>query len=79
MKIEIRIEDAGGADEIEVVEVFVQAGAVVKKGDPILELATDKANQEIEAPEAGTVVEILVTENEIISPDRVLAVLEADS
>jgi pyruvate/2-oxoglutarate dehydrogenase complex dihydrolipoamide acyltransferase (E2) component len=77
MRIEIRVPDAGGADEIEVVEVFVSPGAEVKEGDAIVELATDKANQEIEAPQAGKIVEILVAQDEIITPDAVLAVLEA--
>jgi pyruvate/2-oxoglutarate dehydrogenase complex dihydrolipoamide acyltransferase (E2) component len=79
VRIEIRIEDPGEAEEIEVVEVFVAAGAHVNEGQPILELATDKANQEIEAPKAGTIAEILVAEGDIIAPDRLLAVLEADS
>jgi pyruvate/2-oxoglutarate dehydrogenase complex dihydrolipoamide acyltransferase (E2) component len=78
-RIEIRIEDAGDFDEVEVVEVFVEVGAEVTQGQPILELATDKANQEIEAPEDGTITEILVEQDEIISPDRVLAVLETAS
>ena len=79
MKVEIRIDDPGEADEIEVVEVFVEVGAQVKAGDSIVELATDKANQEIETPKAGKVVEILVAEGDIITPDRVLAILEAES
>jgi pyruvate/2-oxoglutarate dehydrogenase complex dihydrolipoamide acyltransferase (E2) component len=79
MRIEIRIEDAGGFDEIEVVELFVKPGADVKEGEAILELATDKANQEIEAPQAGKIAEILVEAGELIAPDRVLAVLETAS
>lgn len=75
-RIEIKIEDPGDAEEIEVVEVFVKAGATVKEGEAILELATDKANQDIESPAAGTIVEILVAQDEIITPDRVLAILE---
>lgn len=78
-RIEIKIEDSGGAEEVEVVELFVTPGTEVKQGDAILELATDKANQDIEAPEAGRVVEILVEQDEVITPDRVLAILETDS
>lgn len=78
-RIEIKIEDPGEAEEIEVVEVFVAPGAEVKQGEAILELATDKANQEIEAPQPGTVTEILVEQDEIITPDRVLAILETAS
>jgi pyruvate/2-oxoglutarate dehydrogenase complex dihydrolipoamide acyltransferase (E2) component len=79
MRVEIKVPDAGGAEEIEVVEVFLAPGAQVKEGDAILELATDKANQEIEAPQAGKIVEILVAQDDIIGPDQVLAVLEDGS
>jgi pyruvate/2-oxoglutarate dehydrogenase complex dihydrolipoamide acyltransferase (E2) component len=51
------------------------------EAEPIVELATDKANQEVQAPAAGKVIEILVAEGDILNPDpdRVLVVLEADS
>lgn len=73
---EVRIEDSGGYDEIEVVAVFVEVGATVAEGDSIVEVATDKANQDITAQVAGTVVEIAVNEDDIISPDQLLAVIE---
>ena len=78
MRIDVKVEGAGDAEEIEVVQVFVAVGAQVKQHDPILEVATDKANQEIVAPQDGIVVEILVATGDIIEPARPLAVLEVD-
>lgn len=75
-KTEIKIEDPGEFDEVEVVEVAVAVGDKVAEGDMLLEVATDKANLEIEAPHAGTVVEVLVEDDAIIPTDQVLMVLE---
>jgi pyruvate/2-oxoglutarate dehydrogenase complex dihydrolipoamide acyltransferase (E2) component len=74
-RLEIRVEDPGDVEEVEVVEVKVAVGDSVAKGDVLLEIATDKANMDIEAPEDGVVEELPVAEGDIISPKVVLAVL----
>jgi pyruvate/2-oxoglutarate dehydrogenase complex dihydrolipoamide acyltransferase (E2) component len=73
--VEIRIEDPGNTVEVEVIEVMVQPGAQVTAGTVLLEVATDKANAEIDAPADGVVEEVHVAEGDIIPVDRVLAVL----
>jgi pyruvate/2-oxoglutarate dehydrogenase complex dihydrolipoamide acyltransferase (E2) component len=81
MKIEILIEDAGDAGdagEIEVVELFVSAGDTVAENQPLAEVATDKANMEIAASQAGVISEILVTSGQIIDGDQVLMILETE-
>ena len=78
MRLEIKIEDPGDADEIEVANIFVNVDDRVNANQRILELATDKANMEIDAPEAGTVTEILVTIGQVIDPAQVLAVMETE-
>jgi pyruvate/2-oxoglutarate dehydrogenase complex dihydrolipoamide acyltransferase (E2) component len=75
-RIEIRIDDPGDFEEVEVVEVSVEEGATVAEGDLLLEVATDKANLEIFAPRAGTVAQVLVEEGATIPVDQVLVVLE---
>jgi len=74
-RIEIRIEDPGDATEVEVIGVKVSVGAVVAQGDVLMEVATDKANVDIEAPAAGTLEELLVAEGDVIPADGLLAVL----
>jgi pyruvate dehydrogenase E2 component (dihydrolipoamide acetyltransferase) len=76
VRIEVKIEDPGQTDEVEVMAISVEPGAKVSKGDPLLELATDKANVDLEAPEDGVVQEILVSEGDIVTVDQVFVILE---
>ena len=75
-RLEVKIDDPQGFDEVEVVRVEVAVGDTVAVGDVLLEVATDKANMDIESPASGKVTEILVAEDEIIATDAVLLVLE---
>jgi pyruvate dehydrogenase E2 component (dihydrolipoamide acetyltransferase) len=74
-RIEIIIEDPGNTEEVEVVAIEVAVGDAVTAGQALLEVATDKANMEMEAPAAGTVAEILVSEGDIVPVTQVLMVL----
>lgn len=76
-RIEIRIEDPGDSAEIEVVELRVTAGDRVRKGSVLLEVATDKANVEIEAPRDAVVEKLMVAKGDVVKVDRILAVLLA--
>lgn len=75
--IEIRIEDGGPDDEVEVIAVNAAAGDRVSTGTVLFEVATDKANVEIEAPSDGVLQAINVAVGDVVPGDRVLAVLEA--
>ena len=77
MRVEVKIVDPAGFEEVEIVRVEVAPGDVVAEGDVLLEIATDKANLDIESPSAGTVEEVLVAEGDIIPVDVVLVVLDA--
>jgi pyruvate/2-oxoglutarate dehydrogenase complex dihydrolipoamide acyltransferase (E2) component len=74
-RIDIRIEDPGDSAQIEVVEVRAAAGDQVEKGSVLLEVATDKANVEIEAPADGVVEKLMVAKGDVVKVDRILAVL----
>jgi pyruvate dehydrogenase E2 component (dihydrolipoamide acetyltransferase) len=74
-RIEIIIEDPGNTEEVEVVAIEVAVGDAVSAGQALLEVATDKANMEMEAPSAGTVAEILVSEGDIVPVTQILMVL----
>ena len=77
MRVEVKIDDPGDFEEVEVIQVAVSVGDTVAVGDVLLEIATDKANMDITAPSAGAVGEILVAEGDIIPVDRILVVLDA--
>jgi pyruvate dehydrogenase E2 component (dihydrolipoamide acetyltransferase) len=70
--VEIRIEDPGDSEELEILELSVAVGATVTAGQKLLEVAADKANLEVTAPADGVVAEILVAEGDIIHPGAVL-------
>lgn len=60
-----------------VVRLLVQAGARVTRGQVLLVLEAMKMQNEIPAPRDGIVREVRVSEGELITADRVVAVLEA--
>jgi pyruvate/2-oxoglutarate dehydrogenase complex dihydrolipoamide acyltransferase (E2) component len=74
-RIEIKIEDPGDSTELEVIAVMVAAGDRVSKGAVLIEVATDKANVEIEAPADGTVAKLFVAKGDVVRADRTLALL----
>jgi pyruvate dehydrogenase E2 component (dihydrolipoamide acetyltransferase) len=63
-------------ESIQVVKVLVQAGAGVRKDQPLLELETGKAVVEVPAPEAGTVVQVLVTPGQDVKVGQAYATFE---
>ncbi|MFI9651543.1 dihydrolipoyl dehydrogenase [Guyparkeria halopsychrophila] len=56
----INLPDIGNFDEVEIIEVLVEAGDAVEAEDSLITLETDKATMEIPAPAAGTITEMLV-------------------
>jgi pyruvate/2-oxoglutarate dehydrogenase complex dihydrolipoamide acyltransferase (E2) component len=73
--IEIMLPDPGDSTEIEVISVSVAPGDTVTAGTPLMEVATDKANADVEAPADGVIESVGVAEGDIIEPDKVLAIL----
>ncbi|OXT02316.1 dihydrolipoamide succinyltransferase [Notoacmeibacter marinus] len=62
--------------EADVGEIFVKVGDTVKADDPLLELETDKAAQEVPAPVSGVVREIAVSEGDTVEPGDLLLKIE---
>jgi len=55
---------------------LVEEGALVKEDDPIVEVATDKVDSEVQAPMEGTLVEIIAKEGSIAKIGEVIAIIE---
>ena len=53
-----------------------QVGDAVKRDEPIFEISTDKVDAEIPAPNAGILVEILVTEGQTVAVGTIVARIE---
>ncbi len=53
-------------EEGTIIQWFKQEGDQIKEGEPLLEVLTDKANMEVEAPESGVLRKILAQVDDII-------------
>ena len=69
-RLEIESEVTGN-----VWKVAVEAGASVDAGDVLMILESMKMEIPVEAPEAGTVAELRVAEEDAVEEDQVVAVL----
>jgi 2-oxoglutarate dehydrogenase E2 component (dihydrolipoamide succinyltransferase) len=56
-----------------------KVGDVVKRDEPIFEISTDKVDAEIPAPNAGTLVEVLVQDGETVEVGTVVARIETEA
>ncbi|MFN2433684.1 MAG: dihydrolipoamide acetyltransferase family protein [Gemmatimonadota bacterium] len=76
MAFEFRLPDIGeGVAEGEIVKWFVAEGDTVESDQPMVEVLTDKANVEIPAPRAGTILRILAHEGDTVPVESVLVVI----
>lgn len=67
------------AEEVTVERWMKAPGDDVSKGEQIAELMTDKAVVELEAPETGTLVEITVSEGEVVPIGATVAYIDTSS
>ena len=70
-RLEIESEVTGN-----VWEVAVEAGARVDAGDVLMILESMKMEIPVEAPQAGTVSELRVAEEDAVEEDQVIAILD---
>lgn len=71
-QIEIKIPDIGGAAQVDVIEVLVNAGDMISKDTPLVTLESDKASMEIPSPVAGQVSQILTKVGDKVSEGDVI-------
>ena len=69
-------EVSEGVESVDIAEITVALGDVIKSGAIICEVETDKAVAEIECPYAGTVKEILISAGDSVAIDTPLLVIE---
>lgn len=73
---EIRVPDMGGAENVEVIELLVQAGDAVVQDQGLIAVETDKATMEIPAPADGVIKELKVEEGGKVSEGDLIGLLE---
>ncbi len=78
MSTEIKLPSLGeGVESGDVLEIMVKIGDVIKKGQSIVELETDKATVSVPSPLAGKILSLAIKEGETIKIGMVLAMIEA--
>lgn len=73
---EICVPDIGDVDEVEVIEVLVNAGDTVAVDDALITLESDKASMDVPAPAAGVVKEMKVQVGDKVSEGTLILLLE---
>lgn len=74
----LRLPDLGASTgEAELVVWLKAVGDDIAAGEPMLEVQSDKANVEVEASAAGTLVRALAQVGQILKPGDPLAVIAA--
>lgn len=75
-RLDIAVPDVGDVDGVEVVEVSVAVGDTVANGDLLVILESDKASMEVPCEHDGTVINVHVTNGDIVQQDSLLVTLE---
>ena len=71
---EIRVPQLGeGLREARIVELLREPGAVIRRGDPLYVIETDKTTVELEAPCDGTLLEWTVAADDVVAIDATVA------
>jgi pyruvate dehydrogenase E2 component (dihydrolipoamide acetyltransferase) len=80
MDVEIRMPDLATAEsEVTLVRWLVQPGQPVRRGQPLLEIETDKATMEVESVAAGTLKLIQAQPGERVAVGQSIAVVETSA
>ena len=78
MSIEIPVPDIGDFESVEIIEILVKSGDIIKKNDPIVTLESDKSSVEVPSPYDGKISELKVKIGDKVSKGSVLASIESN-
>ena len=79
MRFEMKMPDLAATEsDIRISQWLIEPGDEVQRGQPIVEVETDKATMEVESSVSGALAEILTPEDGIVAVGQVIAFLEVD-
>jgi len=77
MEIQLKMPDLGTTEsEIKIIRWLVEIGSSVERGQPLLEVETDKATMEVESIAGGILKKIILTAGQTAESGQPLAVIE---
>ena len=74
-QVEVRVPDIGDFDHVDVIDILVKPGDVIKPEDPLITLESEKATMDIPAPAGGTVLAINVAVGDQIGEGALILTL----
>ncbi|MEQ8909821.1 MAG: dihydrolipoamide acetyltransferase family protein [Vicingaceae bacterium] len=78
--IEVKLPKMGESiKEATVLNWLKKSGESVEKDEPILEVATDKVDSEVAAPESGVLKELKYQENDVVAIGEVIATIDTEA
>ena len=80
MRFEMKMPDLATTDsEIRIVRWMIEPGQRIERGQPLLEVETDKASMEVESVASGVLVEVRAAAEKAVSVGQVIAVFEVEA
>jgi pyruvate dehydrogenase E2 component (dihydrolipoamide acetyltransferase) len=76
--VEVKVPDIGDFKDVEIIEVMVKAGDVVKVDQSLLTVESDKASMEIPSTHAGVVKELKVKLGDKVNQGSLVLMIEAE-
>jgi pyruvate/2-oxoglutarate dehydrogenase complex dihydrolipoamide acyltransferase (E2) component len=77
MLVEIKAPELGpGVTEVTIVKWHRKIDEFVKKGEVLVEIMTEKVNQEMECPLTGTLMEKLCEKDDVVKVGNIMARFE---
>ena len=76
MSTEISVPDIGDFESVEIIEILVKTGDLIKKNDPIVTLESDKSSVEVPSPFNGKISEVKVKIGDKVSKGSILVTIE---
>src|SRR5690349_2996015 len=75
--VEVKVPDIGDFKEVEVIELMIKVGDVIKVDQSLITVESDKASMEIPSSHAGVVKEIKVKVGDKVAEGSLLLMIEA--
>ncbi len=78
--IEVKLPKMGESiKEATLLNWLKKSGEKIEKDEPILEVATDKVDSEVAAPESGVLAKLMFQENDVVAIGEVIAIIDTEA
>lgn len=77
--VEMHVPDIGDSEEVDVADVLIKPGDVIKQEDAVIILEGEKATMEVPAPFGGTVESVKIKVGDKASEGTLIAIVKSDA